>query len=42
MLLRVGVMLVDDSFAALDLQTLEHCLLCTIKRSKAKLAIALS
>jgi ATP-binding cassette subfamily B protein len=30
----------DESFAALDPQTLEHCLRCALKRSKALLVIA--
>ncbi|RFO96621.1 ABC transporter ATP-binding protein [Rhodoferax lacus] len=40
LLQKAELTVLDESFAALDPQTLEQCLLCTLKRSRALLVIA--
>jgi ATP-binding cassette subfamily B protein len=40
LLQKAALTVLDESFAALDPQTLEQCLLCTLKRCKALLVIA--
>lgn len=40
LLQKAGLTVLDESFAALDPQTLEQCLLCALKNSRALLVIA--